>query len=196
MKMNLPNKITMARICLLPFIILFYMASFIPLGYGKIIALILFIIASVTDFLDGHIARKYNLVTDFGKLSDTIADKMLTFIAIFMFMVDGTIPSPYGVIFASVVLCRDLIVLGIKSLVSSKGGVVGSEKTGKIKFFISTITYPIGFLISILLAFGISGLIITIFQIVFYVLLSITFILTIYSLIEYIIKYKYVFDKL
>ena len=146
MKMNLPNKLTITRIALIPFIMLFYMATFIPEGYGKVVALVLFVLASVTDFLDGYIARKYNIVTDFGKFADSIADKMLTFSALFMFMVDGTIPQPYGVILASVCLVRDLIVLGLKSLVAAKGSVVGAEKIGKIKFFVSTIAYPLGFL--------------------------------------------------
>ena len=135
MKMNLPNKITMVRIFLIPIMMFFYMASFIP--GGKIVALAIFIIASITDFLDGYIARKYNIVTDFGKFADTISDKMLTFSALFMFMVDGTIPAPYGVIFATICLTRDLIVLGLKSLVAAKGTVVGSVKIGKIKFYIS-----------------------------------------------------------
>ena len=127
MKMNLPNRLTLVRIALLPLIMFFYMVTFIPYGYGKIISLVLFILASVTDFLDGYIARKNNIVTDFGKFADTIADKMLTFSALFLFMMDGTIPAPYGIIFAFICLMRDFIVLGIKSLVSSKGKVVGSE---------------------------------------------------------------------
>jgi len=73
MKMNLPNKLTITRIALIPLIMFFYMASFIPYGYGKIVALVLFVIASVTDFLDGYIERKYNIVTDFGKFADSIA---------------------------------------------------------------------------------------------------------------------------
>jgi len=196
MKMNLPNKLTITRIALIPLIMFFYMASFIPYGYGKIVALVLFVIASVTDFLDGYIARKYNIVTDFGKFADSIADKMLTFSALFMFMVDGTIPAPYGVIFAAICLVRDLIVLGIKSLVAAKGSVVGAEKIGKIKFFISTIAYPLGFLVAILQAFAVTGVVLLVFQIIFYVLIGATAILTVYSGICYLVKYKGVFTEI
>ena len=196
MKMNLPNKLTITRIALIPFIMLFYMATFIPEGYGKIVALVLFVLASVTDFLDGYIARKYNIVTDFGKFADSIADKMLTFSALFMFMVDGTIPQPYGVILAAVCLVRDLIVLGLKSLVAAKGSVVGAEKIGKIKFVVSTVAYPLGFLASILAAFGVTGALLLTFQIIFYVFIGATGILTIYSGICYLTKYKYVFTEI
>lgn len=196
MKMNLPNKLTITRIALIPLIMFFYMATFIPYGYGKIVALVLFILASVTDFLDGYIARKYNIVTDFGKFADSIADKMLTFSALFVFMVDGTIPAPYGVIFASICLVRDLIVLGIKSLVAAKGSVVGAEKIGKIKFFISTIAYPLGFLVAILQAFAITGTILLISQIIFYILIGATALLTVYSGICYLVKYRSVFSEI
>lgn len=196
MKMNLPNKLTITRIALIPLIMFFYMASFIPYGYGKIVALVLFVLASVTDFLDGYIARKYNIVTDFGKFADSVADKMLTFSALFMFMVDGTIPAPYGVIFASICLVRDLIVLGIKSLVAAKGSVVGAEKIGKVKFFISTVAYPLGFLVATLSAFAVTGVALLIAQIIFYVLIGATAILTVYSGICYLVKYKYVFTEI
>ena len=65
--MNLPNKLTTLRIVLIPFVMFFYLASFIPHGIGKIVALVVFIVAALTDLLDGKIARKYNLVTDLGK---------------------------------------------------------------------------------------------------------------------------------
>ena len=73
---NLPNKITIIRICMLPLIIFFYLASFLG-PWGKLVAFALFLIACVTDLLDGYIARKYHLVTDFGKFLDPIADKLL-----------------------------------------------------------------------------------------------------------------------
>ena len=194
MKMNLPNKITMVRLFLIPIMMFFYMASFIPCG--KIVALALFIIASITDFLDGYIARKYNLVTDFGKFADTISDKMLTFSALFMFMVDGTLPAPYGVIFATICLSRDLVVLGLKSLVSAKGTVVGSIKIGKIKFFVSLLAYPFGFLVAILNSFAVTGAVLLAFEITFYTLMAITGVLTFYSGVAYLITYKDVFKEI
>ena len=121
---------------------------------------------------------------------------MLTFSALFMFMVDGTIPQPYGVILASVCLVRDLIVLGLKSLVAAKGSGVGAEKIGKIKFLVSTIAYPLGFLVATLASFGIAGALLLTFQIIFYVFIGATGLLTIYSGICYLIKYKYVFTEI
>src|SRR5574344_1439894 len=98
--MNLPNKITMIRIILIPFMLFFYLASFIPDGWGKIIALVIFIGAASTDMLDGHVARKYNLVSDLGKFLDPIADKLLVTSALLLVVCDGTIVAPYGVLSA------------------------------------------------------------------------------------------------
>ncbi len=174
----------------------FYMATFLPQGYAKIVALIIFIVASFTDLLDGKIARKYNLITDFGKFIDTIADKMLTFTALFLFMVDGTIPHPWGVIFAFITLLRDFIVTGIKSLCSMQGHAMCAEQIGRIKFFVSTLAYPLGFLASILKAFSVTGGVLLAFQIVFYVMIGLTGVLTLYSGIYYIIKYKGIFKDI
>ena len=74
--MNLPNKLTLFRVILIPFFVFFLLAPFFP-GYGNYIALGIFIVASLTDLLDGKIARKYNLVTNFGKFMDPLADKLL-----------------------------------------------------------------------------------------------------------------------
>ena len=73
--MNTPNKITLSRLLLIPLIVFFYLATFIP--YARLVATILFIIACLTDFVDGHLARKTNQVTDLGKFFDSIADKVL-----------------------------------------------------------------------------------------------------------------------
>ena len=192
--MNIPNRLSLTRIILLPFMMFFYMTTLIPSQYSKIVALVIFIVASLTDFLDGYIARKYNLITDFGKFIDTIADKMLTFTALFMFMVDGIIPHPWGIIFAFVTLLRDFIVTGIKSLCASKGTVMCAEQIGRIKFFISTLAYPLGFVVSILKAFAITGTLPLVFEIIFYVLIGATAVLTVYSGIYYIVKYRSVFE--
>ena len=100
--MNLPNKLTVLRMVLIPFVMFFYLATFIPYGIGKIVALVIFIVAALTDLLDGKIARKHNLVTNLGKFLDPIADKILTASVLFMLMADGTIPAPWGVIVVSI----------------------------------------------------------------------------------------------
>ena len=102
--MNLPNKLTLLRIILIPFMMFFYLADFIPYGIGKIVAIAIFILASLTDLLDGKIARKYNLVTDLGKFLDPIADKLLTATALLLILADGTIPAPWGVIIVAIII--------------------------------------------------------------------------------------------
>ena len=142
--MNLPNKITLARIfvtLLIVFILLF------PFGMTKIdipklfinekiivdvrypIAGVLFIIASLTDFLDGYLARSRNLVTDFGKMLDAIADKVLVNAVLIILAAQGQI-SP---IIAVIIIVRDIIVDSIKMVASSKGRVVAAIKSGKFK---------------------------------------------------------------
>ena len=98
--MNLPNKLTFLRIFLVPLLMFFYLATFIP--YGKVIAVVIFIGAAITDHFDGKLARKHGLVTDLGKLLDPLADKMLYTCAFFLIIADGTVASPWGVIALSI----------------------------------------------------------------------------------------------
>ena len=107
--MNLPNKITLTRIVLIPFVLFFYLAPFVP--FGKLFALVLFLAAVLTDFLDGKLARKLGMVTTLGIFLDTIADKMLVLICLLPLVCDGTIFHPVGVIFYSILLCREFLQL-------------------------------------------------------------------------------------
>lgn len=144
-KMNLPNKLTMLRIALSVIIIIILLLPYDALGIKlpslfineklvisnpeQLIAGVLFIIASLTDFLDGHIARKYNLVTDFGKLMDAIADKMLVNSVLIILVLVGSVHPIIPVI----VIIRDTMVDAIKMLAASKGKVVAAIKSGKLK---------------------------------------------------------------
>ena len=142
--MNLANKITMSRIFLsvvLIFILLFpfdaigittyklFIAEKLVVDIKYIIAGILFIIASATDFVDGYIARKYNMVTDFGKMVDAIADKLLVNSVLIILASTGFINA----IIPVVIILRDTIVNTIKMIVGNKGKAVAAIKTGKIK---------------------------------------------------------------
>lgn len=145
--MNLPNKLTMLRIIMSIFIIIIllggsYTVSLFGFEIPKlfinesivvdlkyIIAGILFILASLTDFLDGHIARKRNLVTDFGKLIDAIADKVLVNSVLIILAAQGFIHP----IIPVVIVIRDTVVNSIKMLAASKGKVVAAIKSGKLK---------------------------------------------------------------
>ena len=142
--MNLPNKITIGRIILSIIILVLMIFPFYNIGYtfpkylvmGRVlldlkyvICGVLFIIASVSDFFDGRIARKRNLVTDFGKVMDAIADKILVNGVLIIFAADGVIP----VVIPVIIITRDTIVDCIKMIAGSKGKVVAASISGKIK---------------------------------------------------------------
>ena len=127
--MNLPNKLTLLRIILVPFFIATILIDF-PLHY--LVSGILFGIASVTDSLDGRIARSQNLVTDFGKFADPLADKILVISALVCFLQTGLLGA-YGAIPVIVVLFREFAVSGIRLVAASSGKVVAANIWGKIK---------------------------------------------------------------
>ena len=140
--MNLPNKLTVMRMILIPFVMFFYLATFIP--GGKIVAIVLFVIAAFTDFLDGKIARSQNLVTDFGKFLDPIADKLLVAAALICLVELQRIPA-YMVI---IIIAREFIVTGLRIVAISNGVVMAAEMTGKIKTVIQIIATVISILFS------------------------------------------------
>ncbi len=127
--MNLPNKLTLLRIILVPFFIATILIDF-PLHY--LVSGIVFGIASVTDSLDGRIARSQNLVTDFGKFADPLADKILVISALVCFLQTGLLGA-YGAIPVVVVLFREFAVSGIRLVAASSGKVVAANIWGKIK---------------------------------------------------------------
>ena len=128
-KMNLPNKLTLLRIILVPFFIATILIDF-PLHY--LVSGIIFGIASVTDSLDGRIARSQNLITDFGKFADPLADKILVISALVCFLQTGLLGA-YGAIPVVVVLFREFAVSGIRLVAASSGKVVAANIWGKVK---------------------------------------------------------------
>ncbi|HOD92437.1 MAG TPA: CDP-diacylglycerol--glycerol-3-phosphate 3-phosphatidyltransferase [Clostridia bacterium] len=136
--MNIANKLTLARIIMIPFFIIFAIPTPEWLSepvfsfhniYGTLIALIIFVIASLTDLLDGYYARKLKLVTNLGKFIDPIADKILITSALII-MVQRTDIAAYTVV---IIITRDLIVDGLRLVVSQKGQVIAANIYGKIK---------------------------------------------------------------
>ena len=127
--MNLPNKLTLLRIILVPFFIATILIDF-PLHY--LVSGIIFGIASVTDSLDGRIARSQNLITDFGKFADPLADKILVISALVCFLQTGLLGA-YGAIPVVVVLFREFAVSGIRLVAASSGKVVAANIWGKVK---------------------------------------------------------------
>ena len=134
--MNLPNKLTSARLVLT---IVFVAVLAIPMAHKFSIAMVLFWIASFTDFLDGHYARKYSLVTTFGKLMDPLADKILMCSAFVVLCEVGLIPAWIVV----VIVGREFLVTGIRLVATSQGAVLAADNLGKLKtvFQISTVIY-------------------------------------------------------
>lgn len=126
--MNLPNKLTTLRVLLVPFFVIFMMAG--SLGYaGRIISLIIFCVASLTDFLDGFIARKYHLVTNFGKFMDPLADKLLVCSALICFTAKGEL-SAWIVI---IIIAREFVISGFRLVAASGGLVIAANYWGKFK---------------------------------------------------------------
>lgn len=193
--MNIPNKISLSRIFVIPFVVFFYLADFIPYGIGKIVALILFAITGLTDFLDGYIARKYNLVTDLGKFLDSIADKLHMTTGLLLVVADGTILAPYGVIMAVIIIAREFIVSALRQIAGAKGKVIAADMIGKIKANFQ----PIGIALFMFLAINnlnnfLAGATIYI-EILAYVIMGIATILTVISGIYYLVKNKEVLKE-
>lgn len=127
--MNLPNKLTFIRLVLaVPFIYFLQESNAEGFVY-RMIAFALFVVASLTDFFDGYLARKYNLVTDFGKLMDPLADKILIISALVLFVELRYIPAWMSII----VIAREFLISGIRMLAAAKGEVIPAGKLGKYK---------------------------------------------------------------
>ena len=124
--MNLPNKLTMLRILLIP---VFMVVLYWDFPGATWVAVAIFIVASFTDLLDGKIARKYNLVTDFGKFADPLADKMLVTAALLWFVEIGQMPA-WALL---IVLVREFAVSGLRMVASDKGRVIAAGWSGKVK---------------------------------------------------------------
>ena len=126
--MNLPNKLTVARLIMTPF---FLAALLIEFPHHYLVALILFAAASLTDYIDGNMARKCNLVTDFGKFLDPLADKMLTTAAFFGFIHLGIGVGITWITF--IVLIREFLITSLRLVSAGKGNVIAANIWGKLK---------------------------------------------------------------
>ena len=180
--MNLPNKLTVGRIIAVPFFIAAYLTQM------YLVAFVLFIAASLTDMLDGKIARKYNLVTNFGKIMDPLADKILVYSA-FCLMVPDLVPSWMLI----VILAREFTIAGIRQVSAAEGIVIAAAMSGKIKTVLQMIAVP-----ALLLAQAIQDpypVAYPIIALIAEVFLYASIAMTIYSGIEYIVKNKNVFKN-
>ena len=192
--MNLPNKLTVLRLILVPFFVTAYYLNF---GFHYFVALLIFAVASITDFLDGKIARKYNLVTDLGKFIDPIADKVLVLSALVIMLGDpsginafkffgNTVYALCGV-GVVIIVSREIIITSLRMVAAKSGIVLAAEYIGKVKTFVTDIA-----LVVILVALGLNeavgGKVAEIFTLVGVILFAISVILTIWSGASYIKK--------
>lgn len=192
--MNLPNKLTLLRFLLVP-VFMFFLERYIALmpstgivGYNVLIALIIFAVASFTDFLDGSIARKYNLVTDFGKFMDPLADKVLTTAAI-VYLVKFDLCSPIVLI---IILTREFAVSGIRMIAATSAGggkVIAASMWGKVKTVMQMISIIIAFLFVALVEMQVVAVMpfIPLMIVIINVLMWIVAVATVVSGLQYII---------
>ena len=173
--MNLPNKLTIMRVILIPFFVFFLLSPYFP-AYGNYIAVAIFIVASLTDMLDGKIASKYNLVTNFGKFMDPLADKLLVCSAMIC-LIELDRLAAWIVI---VIIAREFIISGFRLVASDNGVVIAASYWGKFKT-----TFQMLMVIVLILDIQMPF-----FQILGTVLTYVALILTVVSLIDYIVKNK------
>ena len=194
--MNLPNKISLTRICMIPVFVLVFFLKALP--YNYLIAGVIFLIAALTDFVDGRIARSRNLVTNLGKFLDPIADKVLVATAFVLLLaakedifgkLGGIVDGIYSAVAVSVcvILARELIISAFRQLAAANGIIMAAEKLGKYKtatqdacIFILLVSGSIT---------GMAGLIIFWTGMAFFALATV---LTILSGVSYVVKNKQV----
>ena len=177
--MNLPNKLSMLRICMIPFFVAFAMMDAF---WAQLPAVIIYVIACITDALDGHIARSRGLVTNFGKFMDPIADKLLVMSALIILVSQGRMPAWVCIL----MLAREFLISGFRLVAAETGKVIAAGKLGKLKTIfqmVSTIALllfvPVGESAAIL---GNAGVVIS------NVLMYIALVLTVVSGVDYILR--------
>lgn len=189
--MNIANRLTIARIVMIPVFLLMMCFPKDALGtvnvfqsnlsVSWILAMIIFTIASITDFLDGYLARKYHLITNFGKFADPLADKLLVMTAFITLVGAGVIPMWI----VAVIVCRELAVTGLRLLLVNDGEVLAAAWPGKVK----TATQMLAIIFLLIDDFPVKGLPFSVGTILLYVCL----VATVYSGVDYFIKNKHVF---
>ena len=201
--MNVPNTLSVIRIVLIPVFVVLY---FLPFAFAPYLAFAVFVLASFTDFLDGYIARKYNLITDLGKLLDPIADKLLVTAALFLItatnplanlqILDQNICLIITACVSVVIIGRELLVSMVRQIAAAKGKVIQANKWGKAKTVTQMIALPV---LIILNSANVDTVLPKLFyEIMWYigaVMFALSFVLTIISGTIYIIQNRAVFSQ-
>jgi len=171
--LNTPNKLTLLRILMIPvFLVILYM----DFPYHQYVALVVFILASATDFVDGYLARRDHMVTDFGKFMDPLADKMLVMSAMLWFVEVGRMPA-WALL---IVVVREFAVSGLRLIAVDNGRVIAAAWSGKVKTFSTMV--------------GICLMLLPVPPVVDLIVVAVIVITTVYSGVEYFIKNKDVID--
>ncbi len=181
--MNLPNILTMLRVVMIPF----FAAAFLANGVSDWISLAIFVLAAVTDWLDGAIARKKNIVTDFGKLMDPLADKLMVISAFICFTATGLLHPAVAII----VMSREFLVTGVRMLATTKGRVIAADIWGKLKT-----VFQDAAIIAILFQSAVHAPNESIIGILTYIIIWVMTALTLISAANYCYKNRDIFDKM
>lgn len=174
MTMNLPNKLTIFRVILIPFFVLCFYLPVIP--FNNVVACVIFCVASITDFLDGYLARRDGLVTNFGKFMDPLADKLLVGAALICLIESGQLPA-WAVV---IIISREFIISGFRLIASDNGVVIAASYWGKFK----TVTQMT---MVILMLLNFPG---AVFPVITRIVMWAAIILTVVSLVDYVLKNK------
>lgn len=180
---NLPNRLTVLRMLMVPAVMFFMLTQSIESPASNIIAAAIFVLASLTDWFDGKIARKYNLVTNFGKVMDPLADKLIVFAVILCLVQTSVFP----VWCAMLILARDFLVMGMRVIAVAEGISVAASIWGKVK----TTVQMIAMVIAILFGNSENPVLWTVAQASIYV----ATLATVISGISYIYDYRKIFEK-
>ena len=172
--MNIANRLTILRVILIPFFVVFYMTGLIPSPWNRWVSLVIFAFASYTDHLDGHLARSRGLVTDFGKFMDPLADKLLVISALICFVEKQEIAAWIVII----IVAREFIISGFRLVAAGKGVVIAAAMLGKIKTVIQMI----------MVMLIILGLDYTWYQVLIQISIYLSMAFSIASVVEYIYK--------
>ena len=186
--MNIANKLTISRIVIIPIFVLFLLVEISK--YHFIIAAVLFIIASITDYLDGKLARKYNLVSDFGKIADPLADKLLVLSAMICFVELNQMPAWICII----IMAREIAISGFRLVCAGNGVVIAASKLGKFKT-VTQMAFIILTTINVPYYFGDAapGLCSAI-EVIRIILMYLALVMTVLSLVDYLYKNRNAFN--
>ena len=185
--MNAPNKITLFRVVLIPVFVVFFLLRIPNETASDIIALCIFAVASMSDFLDGYLARKNNMVTDFGKLMDPLADKLLVCITLICFVklrgADAVGSYSFPTWCAIIIMSREFVISGIRQLAADKGIIIAAGIWGKVKTVVQLFMCLDYIIMPVFLENGMEW-----FAVIGVVLMYLATALTVISLIDYIVR--------